>query len=95
MQADTMSAMRALEISLNGKKLCLAGYGDDLSLAASVAFVDDRPCELDVGASLGPNGDFAKWLTREINLGDEVTIKVVSTDRADLPTSIQKAKKSN
>jgi hypothetical protein len=68
--------MRALEVSLNGKKLYVAGYGDDLSLSAVVGFVDDHPCELMVGASVAPDGDFAKWLSRAVNLGDETTIKL-------------------
>ena len=87
--------MRALEVSLNGTKLCVAGYGGDLSLSAVVGFVDDHPCELMVGASVGPDGDFAKWLCRAVNLGDEITIKVVLTDQADSPDSIQKANKAN
>lgn len=87
--------MRALEIYLNGKKLCTAGYGDDLSLHAMVGYVDNSPCELMVGASVGPNNDFAKWLSREVSLGDEIKIKVVLAEQADSPESIQKAQKSN
>jgi len=48
-----------------------------------------------VGASVGPDGDFAKWLSRAVNLGDKITIKVVLTDQADSPECIQKAKKAN
>jgi hypothetical protein len=94
-QTDTIALMRALEIYLNGKQLCVAGYGDDLSLSAVVGFVDDHPCELMVGASVGPDGDFAKWLSRDVNVGDEITIKVVVTEQADSPESIRKEKKLN
>jgi hypothetical protein len=87
--------MRALEILLNGRRLCVAGYGDDLSLSAVVGFVDDRPCELMVGASIGPDGEFAKWLSRDLEVGDEITIEVVMNDRPDSPESIQKASMSS
>jgi len=86
--------MRALEVYLNGRKLCVAGFGNHLSISATVGFVNDLPCELAVFASVGPNGDFAKWLDRELNVGDDVTVKVVLADQVDEPKSVQTKKRT-
>ena len=72
--------------------MCVAGFSNNVSLGATVGFVNDLPCELSVAASVGPNGDFAKWLDRDLNIGDEITVKVVLADQVDEPKSLQTKK---
>ncbi len=89
----TIRRMRALEVYLNGEKLCVAGFADDVSLVAAVGFVNDLPCDLTVAGCIGSNRDFAKWVNRDLNIGDEVAVKIVEAEGADQPISVQKAKK--
>jgi len=84
--------MLAFEVYLNGEKLCLAGIANDGAMTAVVSLVNDSHCDLHVGASVGPEGDFAKWVDRDLNVGDEVAVKVVFADHVDEPKAVKKAR---
>jgi hypothetical protein len=97
--------MRALEIHVNGKKLCTAGIGDDGVLTAIVRSVP-RPIQatsqkrtsragedlgLDVGGLTPSTLEYVRWKSPKLRSGDEVLIKIIETDRPDKPSSRQRA----
>jgi flagellar basal body L-ring protein FlgH len=83
--------MRVLEVFLNGERLCSAG-AEDGAISAVVSSAPDCFCH--VGASVGPNGDYAKWVDHKpLKIGDEITIRIRESNSADEPTSIEKAPK--
>jgi hypothetical protein len=56
--------MRAFEVSLNGKKLCLAGISDDGVLTAVVNWVPRKGKGdpfLQVGGLVGPSDEHVSW----------------------------------
>jgi hypothetical protein len=93
--------MRALEIHVNGKRLCTAGIGDDGVLTAIVRSVL-RPIQvtsrkrtpraqedlgLDVGGFNPAILEHVRWKCSKLRNGDEVRIKIIETDRPDKPSS--------
>jgi hypothetical protein len=89
--------MRALEIHVNGKKICTAGVGDDGVLTAIIRSVlrphrsskrkanANEDLGLDVGGLISPSREHIRWKTPQIRTGDEVCIKVIETDLPDKP----------
>src|SRR5258708_29762698 len=81
--------MRAFEVSVNGKKLCLAGIGDDGVLTTIVNCVTRRGAGnlfLEVGGLFSPTGEHVSWINQKpLLVGDEVQVKVVETSSADAP----------
>lgn len=59
--------MRAFEVSLNGKKLCLAGIGDNGVLTTIVNWVPLKgkgDLLLHVGGLMGPTDEHVSWETQ-------------------------------
>lgn len=87
--------MRVLEVYLNGKKLCVAGWAEGSSVTASVSSVLDEnfnECFCYVAGSVGPDGDFAKWVDQEpLGVGDEIIVRISECEAADKPVSVKKA----
>jgi hypothetical protein len=81
--------MRALEVHLNGKRLCLAGIGDDGVLTASVVSVTGRDRAdqvLEVGGLVGPTDENVSWTKgKALRLGDRIQIKLVEASAVDKP----------
>jgi len=81
--------MRAFEIYLNVKKLCLAGISDDGVLTAIVNWVTGRgrgDLFLEVGGLVSPVDGHVAWIKQKrIRVGDQVQIKVVQTSSVDKP----------
>ncbi len=81
--------MRAFKVYLNGKRLCLAGIGDDGVLTADVGSVVGRGRDelwLGVGGLISPDGEHVRWQERrQLREGDEVRIKVVEAEVVDKP----------
>ena len=89
--------MLALEIWLNGKKICTAGIQDRgviTSLTACIIRPEHSWCEFDVGGLIGRTDEHLEWAKEELAVGSEVTIKVVNADVADAPKSRQQLKSS-
>jgi hypothetical protein len=86
--------MRAFKISLNGKKLCVAGIGDEGVLSATVNWVagvrgkrkGDGDLFLHVGGLAIPADVHVAWVAqRPLQVGDEIRLKVVETPVVDKP----------
>src|SRR5262245_44001332 len=80
--------MIAFEVYLNGRKLCLAGVGNDGVLAAITDYVaGSRPdrLHLQVGGLLSPQEEHVCWRNAKLNLGDEITIRIVEATSVDRP----------
>ena len=80
--------MRAFEISLNGKRLCLAGVGKDGVLSTTITHVPfrkRRETRLYVGGIVLPQDEHVFWKQSILHLGDEVRLKVVEKEKVDVP----------
>jgi len=79
--------MRAFNVSLNGKKLCLAGVGERGVLSAIVNWVaGDRGADLfrEVGGLA--NEEHVDWvMQKRLQVGDEVRVTIVDAESADKP----------
>jgi hypothetical protein len=84
-------AMTAFEIYLNGKKLCVAGTGDDGVLSAIVDCVSrsrEYRLELAVGGLVSAKQNHLRWENRVLQVGDEVIVRIVETAKVDPPQNI-------
>ena len=80
--------MRALEVSLNGKRLCVAGVGDDGVASAIVSCVfrqGDDDLFLDTGGINNTAQQLWRWHYRKIKVGDRIQVAVIEADKADKP----------
>lgn len=80
--------MRAFEISLNGKKLCLAGIGNDGVLSTTITYVPfrrRRETRLYIGGLVLPQNEHVFWKQSILRLGDEVRLKIVEKNSVDKP----------
>jgi hypothetical protein len=85
--------MRAFEIRLNGKKLCVAGLQEG-TLLFSVAGGESKNGRGGVG--LGMTGVLdtqasVRWQQRALRMNDEVRVKIVETSVVDKFKVLQKA----
>jgi hypothetical protein len=86
--------MRAFEIELNGKELCLAGIGKGI-LGVTINWVA-RPRRSDeiggvaVGGLIDPTKRQVRWTSRKLHIGDELRIKIVEKDAVDKPRRLQR-----
>lgn len=87
--------MRAFEVYLNKKKLCIAGIGNDGVLSAIVNWVtrgDEGDLFLDVGGLLSPTKEHVRWSKQKpLRVGDEVQVKIVETNTVDKPAERHKS----
>jgi hypothetical protein len=80
--------MRAFEVYLNGKRLCVAGIGDDGVLSTIVDHVVGKGRNqqtLRVGGLISPTGEHVIWNRRRLKIGDEVRVKIVESASIDRP----------
>jgi hypothetical protein len=80
--------MRSFNVSLNGKKLCLAGVGERGVLSAIISWVaGDRGGEdlfIEVGGLA--NEEHIDWIKQKrLQVGDEIRVKIVESGSADEP----------
>lgn len=73
------------EVWVNGEKICLAGVGDSGVLNSIIHVAEPRKPDLHVGGLV--NDEHVRWTERMhfLEVGDEVTIKIVEADTADEP----------
>jgi len=80
--------MRAFEIHLNGRRLCLAGVGEDGVLTAIIDHVagpKGSSLNLNVGGLVSPARKHVIWRHRRLKVGDEIIVKIAETDSVDRP----------
>jgi hypothetical protein len=86
--------MLAFEIHINGKKRCTAGLGQPGVVTAALTWVLRAPqgrrrqrAELNFGVSglVSRSDEDLEWLERAMQLGDEITIRIVEVRTADAP----------
>jgi hypothetical protein len=83
-----MRNMRAFEVSVNGKKLCLAGICNDGVLTSIVNWVarsGEGDLFLTVSGLISQTEEHVDWARHYLSVGDEVHIKITETDSADKP----------
>ena len=93
--------MIAFEVSLNGKRACVAGVEGFGVLSAILSWVRRHPekrrgrtaeegLTIDVGGlrseDSGP-GEHLRWLSRSVRVGDRVSIRIVDTLKVDVPAT--------
>jgi hypothetical protein len=87
--------MKAFEVLLNDKKLCVSGIGEHGVLTAIVDYVvSSRRDEatLSVGGLVTPKEEHVQWVgRRKLAVGDEVRVKVVEVETVDNPTNTKPA----
>lgn len=83
--------MRTFEVYLNGKRLCLAGIGDDGVLSAIATWVIRKrrrgDMSLTVGGLISSTDEHVRWTDRKLHVGDEIKICIRETLSADNPTT--------
>ena len=81
--------MRAFEVHLNGKKLCLAGIGNDGVLVATVNWVARKnkgDMSLQVGGLISPTGEHVAWTSQKpLRVGDRIQVMIVERSTVDRP----------
>ena len=85
---------------MNGKKLCLAGIGDDGVLTAITNWVSGGPHDaadlfVEVGGLVSPSEEHLNWIKQKpLRVGDEIRVKIVETDSVDEPIDRYRADSS-
>lgn len=85
--------MQAFEVYLNGRKLCVAGIGNDGVLSAIVNLVTrkrERDLFLGVGGLVSPKGACELEQQKPLRVGHEVLVRVVESTTVDEPAERQK-----
>ena len=86
--------MRAFDVSLNGKKLCRAGIGDDGVLSAIVSSVTRKSAGdlfLEVDGLVSTVDEHVSWVNQKpLQVGDTIQVTVVEAKSADKPTKKQR-----
>ena len=79
--------MRAFEIYVNGERVCLAGVTDRSVLTTIIDYSgrDREPLHLHVGGLLIPQEEHVRWQDRDLDVGDEIRVRIVETDEVDPP----------
>lgn len=80
--------MRAFKVQLNGKRLCVAGIGEDGVLSAIIDHVVGKgrnELHFRVGGLRVLNGiyEHVEWRTKRLRVGDRLSITVVETESVD------------
>jgi DNA-directed RNA polymerase subunit E'/Rpb7 len=81
--------MKAFEVSLNGKRLCIAQIGEEGFASAQIGTIEvkkSRRMTLTVCGMDAIRNTFVSWLThRRIKIGDEIRVKIIETEKVDQP----------
>ena len=80
--------MRAFEVHVNGKRLCVAGIGDDGVLNTMVDYVVGHgrsELYLRVGGLISPTMEHVLWRNQRLKTGDEVRVTIVESASTDRP----------
>jgi hypothetical protein len=76
--------MRAFEVLLNGKKLCVAGIGNDGYISAYITHVSEgNKTWIDMVGLDNAKKKYVRWTRTDLQIGDEVLLKVVDRKSVD------------
>jgi hypothetical protein len=87
--------MKALLVHVNGKRLCLAGVGDNGVIGSAVSWVGGPKTNeslsaeriyFDVGGIDSTASERVRWEVPPLGVGDSITITIVETDSVDAGT---------
>src|SRR5258708_24971141 len=85
--------MRAFEVFLNGKRLCVAGVGKAGVLTTIIDQVsghrDRDRLHLHVGGLNGAN-EFVTWWNQALRVNDVISLKIIETDAVDKPKTTRR-----
>jgi len=88
--------MRAFEVNLNGKRLCVAGFAGDGVLNTVVNHITghgrEPHLELRIGGLISATQEHVDWHYSKLSVGDEVTLKIIETDAVDEPKNRESSK---
>jgi hypothetical protein len=85
--------MRAFEIYVNGKRICVAGLEQGL-LLFSIGCSENRRGRSEVGlgmTGIAPGGETVRWQQRSLQINEQVRIKIVEAKTVDKPEVLEKA----
>jgi hypothetical protein len=81
--------MRAFEVRLNGKRLCVAGFEGGGVLNTIVNHISghgrDAILDLRIGGLISATDEHVDWHYAKLSVGDEIAVKIVETNSADPP----------
>jgi hypothetical protein len=83
-----MANMRAFQILLNGKKICVAGIPVDGVLTTTLTYVPfrkRRETRLYVGGLETEKDEHLFWKEAILHTGDELRVKIIETKSVDSP----------
>jgi hypothetical protein len=93
-ESVTMTAtMRAFEVYLNGKRLCVAGIGDNGVLTTIIDHVSGHgrnEQHVRIGGLVNATDEHVHWGLKRLKTGDEVLVKIVESISVDRPTKRRK-----
>jgi hypothetical protein len=78
------TAMRAYEVFLNGKRLCVAGVGSDGYISAYITYRSEPEATwINVMGLINRKKLYVRWTQRNLRTGDEVLLRVVDRKSVD------------
>jgi|SRR5436190_7029967 len=95
--------MLAFEVYINGKKRCTAGIRGPGVLTASLCWVlrelksrrgKRKELKLGVGGLVSHSDEDLEWLSRDLQPGDEVTIRIIEAAKVDKPKKTRRQRVS-
>jgi hypothetical protein len=75
--------MRAYEVFLNGKRLCVAGVGDGYVSAYITYRSEPAATWLDVVGCDSPKKRYVRWASADLHSGDEIVLKILDRRSVD------------
>ena len=92
------TCMKAFDVRLNGKELCVAGIDGDGALNTMIDYTAGRGGQrlsLRVGGLATGADEFMTWCGMSLSVGDEITVKIVEVDAVDPPRRTPMPQDSN
>jgi hypothetical protein len=80
--------MRAFEVRLNDKKLCLPGVGNEgvlTTMITSTPFRSRSETQVYVSGLILPQDEHVVWKRSRLRTGDELRVKIVEAEAVDKP----------
>jgi hypothetical protein len=80
--------MKAFSVSINGKRIALAGLGGEGVLSVMVDLSSQEHVDrlnMEIGGLIGSTGEQVIWPSPAIAVGDKIVIEIVEADAVDEP----------